>query len=121
MGIFLSLLYVLSFHWGIIKFWWSGATLDQVFKDALEILTFLFGIIIGLGLAVLFVYILSIKPEWNDEIINNWAEWPLRFNESTTGSQSSTGNSQKPGQTPGSTGQQENQNLNGTGAIGQKQ
>lgn len=37
MGIFLSLLYVLYHHWGIIKFWWSGATLDQVFKDALGV------------------------------------------------------------------------------------
>ncbi|KAH0561081.1 hypothetical protein KQX54_012531 [Cotesia glomerata] len=65
---------------------------------------FLFGIIIGLGLAGFFVYILSIKPEWNDEIINNWAKWPLRFDESTTGSQSSTGNSQKPGQNAGNDG-----------------
>lgn len=98
-----------------------------------ESLMFLFGIIIGLGLAVLFVYILYIKPEWNRQIKETWDEWPLRFNESDTESQSSANNaskgnenagsgvnSPKPVENPGSAGQQGNQNLNGNGANEQR-
>lgn len=43
------------------------------------------GIVIGIGLVVLFLFILYKNPDWNKKIKELWKEWPINFEKTEVG------------------------------------